>query len=220
MTATISRLNRPSSTATAGLLLGGEAERVEVGAGQPAAAGDPVGGLELVGHVDGPVVGPRVAQARAATLAPSGIRDIDSTPQAMPTSMVPAATRSCDQVRGLLARAALGVDRGGAGALGEPGVQPGAADHVVGLLAGLGDAAADDLLDQRRGRARRGAAPRAARSRAARRGARPASQPPRLPSGVRTASTITGLPMVPQKLEHVLVSRQAKPLPKRLPSSM
>ena len=52
-----------------------------------------------------------------------------------------------DQVRGLLARAALGVDRGGPGVLGEPGVQPGAADHVVGLLAGLGDAPADHLLD-------------------------------------------------------------------------
>ena len=37
-----------------GLLLRGEAERVEVGAGQAAAAGDPVGGLELVGHVDRP----------------------------------------------------------------------------------------------------------------------------------------------------------------------
>ena len=59
------------------------------------------------------------------------------------------------QVRGLLARAALGVDRGGAGALGEPGVQPGPADHVVGLLTGLGDAAADDLLDQLRVDARR-----------------------------------------------------------------
>ena len=53
-----------------------------------------------------------------------------------------------DQVGRLLARAALGVDDGAAGVLGEPGVQPGAAHHAVGLLAGLGHHAADDLLDQ------------------------------------------------------------------------
>ncbi len=60
-----------------------------------------------------------------------------------------------------------------AGVLGEPGVQPGRADHVVGLLAGLGDAAADDLVDQLRvdpgplGAAPAGLSP-AARPRAAR----------------------------------------------------
>ena len=76
------------------------------------------------------------------------MRDIASTPQAMPTSMVPAAIMSCDEVGALLAGAALRVDRGAAGVLREAGVQPGAADHVVGLLTGLGDAAADDLLDE------------------------------------------------------------------------
>ena len=77
------------------------------------------------------------------TLPPSGIRVIDSTPQAMPTSIVAGRDHVVHQVGGLLAGAALGVDRGGAGALGQSGVQPGPADHVVGLLAGLGDAAAD-----------------------------------------------------------------------------
>src|SRR5690606_14331679 len=36
------------------LVLGGEPEGVEVGAGQAAVVGDPVRGLELVGQVDGP----------------------------------------------------------------------------------------------------------------------------------------------------------------------
>ena len=132
-----------------GLLLRGQAERVEVGAGQPAAAGDPVGGLELVGHVDRPVVRARVARPRRDVgaerdaghrLDPAGDADVDGA----------GGDHVVHQVRGLLARAALGVDGGGAGALGEPGVQPGPADHVVGLLTGLGDAAADHLVDQLR----------------------------------------------------------------------
>jgi hypothetical protein len=51
------------------------------------------------------------------------------------------------QVGGLLARPALRVDRGCSGALREAGIEPGPADHVVRLLAGLRDAPADDLLD-------------------------------------------------------------------------
>ena len=132
-----------------GLLLGGQAERVEVGAGQPAATCDPVGGLELVGHVDRPVVRPRVTRAgrdvgaqRDARhrLDPAGDADVDGARR----------DHVVHEVRGLLARAALGVHGGGTGALGEPGVQPGPADHVVGLLTGLGDAAADHLVDQLR----------------------------------------------------------------------
>ena len=92
----------------------------------------------------------RGSPSPGGTLPPSGIRDIASTPQATPTSMLPAATMSCDEVGRLLAGAALGVDDGAAGVLGESLVEPGAAHHVVGLLAGLGDAAADDLLDQLR----------------------------------------------------------------------
>ena len=40
------------------------------------------------------------------------------------------------------------VDRRATGVPGETGVQPGPAHHVVGLLAGLRDAAADELLDR------------------------------------------------------------------------
>ena len=143
----ISRSKRPSSTAIAGLALRLEAPRLQVLAGEAAVAGDPVGALELVGHVDRPRLRPRVARTGrdvraqrdpAHRLHAAGDPDLDRA----------GLDHVVDQVRRLLAGAALGVDRGRAGGLGEPGVQPGAADHVVGLLAGLGDAAADDLLDQ------------------------------------------------------------------------
>ncbi len=49
-----------------------------------------------------------------------------------------------NQVVGLLGRAALAVDGGGGDLEGQAG-QPGGAGHVGGLLARLGDAAADDL---------------------------------------------------------------------------
>ena len=82
------------------------------------------------------------------TLPPSGTRDIDSMPQAMPALIASAAIMACHEMGGLLGRGALGVDHGRRGVVGQPGMHPGAADHVVGLLAGLGDAAADDLVDQ------------------------------------------------------------------------
>ncbi len=47
----------------------------------------------------------------------------------------------------LLRAAALAVDGGGAGGLGQPGVQPRLPGDVPALLAELGHAAADDLLD-------------------------------------------------------------------------
>jgi hypothetical protein len=53
-----------------------------------------------------------------------------------------------DHVGGLLARAALRVDDGAGGVLGETGVQPGAPHRAVGLLARLRDDAAHDLLDE------------------------------------------------------------------------
>ena len=81
-----------------------------------------------------------------------------------------------------------------AGPVRQAGVQPGGAGDVVRLLAGLGDAAADDLLDQCAGRCRSGRGARAARRRGVSAACRPDSQPPRLPIGVRTASTITGAP--------------------------
>ncbi len=52
-----------------------------------------------------------------------------------------------DQVVGLLAAAALAVDGRGADVLGQPRDEPAHPGDVVGLLAVLRDAAADDLLD-------------------------------------------------------------------------
>ena len=97
-----------------------------------------------------------------------------------------------DQVVGLLAAAALAVDRGGADVLGQAGSQPAVAGDVVGLLAGLRDAAADDLLDigRRRCRPSPPAAFWAAPSSSV--ACRPDSHPFRLPIGLRVASTMTG----------------------------
>ncbi len=80
-------------------------------------------------------------------LAPSPTRLIASIPQAMPMSMAPVAIRPGDQMVGLLGAAALAVDGGGADMLGQARGQPADPGDVVGLLAVLGDAAADELLD-------------------------------------------------------------------------
>ena len=61
--------------------------------------------------------------------------------------MAPAAIRPAIESVGLLAAAALAVHRHRADVLGQPGDQPAHAGDVVGLLAELRDAAADDLLD-------------------------------------------------------------------------
>ncbi|MCY1208633.1 hypothetical protein D9M72_202660 [compost metagenome] len=54
----------------------------------------------------------------------------------------------CREVQRLLRRAALAVDRGGGHRLGQARGQHRVARHVGGLLAGLADAAHDDVLDQ------------------------------------------------------------------------
>ena len=80
-------------------------------------------------------------------LAPSPTRLIASMPQAMPMSMAPVAIRPAIRWLACWRAAALAVDGGGADVLGQSRGQPGHPGDVVGLLAGLGDAAADDLLD-------------------------------------------------------------------------
>ncbi len=145
--AAISRLKRPSSTAARAFCCEARPKASRSSRVRPRFAGDPVGRLELVGHVDRPVVGPRVAgpgrhvgaqRDAGHRLDAAGDADLDG----------PGRDHVVDQVRRHLARAALGVDHGAAGVLGKSGVQPGAAHHAVGLLTGLGDAAADDLLDE------------------------------------------------------------------------
>src|SRR4029079_2389947 len=55
-----------------------------------------------------------------------------------------------DEMGGLLGRRTLRVDDRRSGVDREHGIQPGATDHVVRLLAGLRDAAADDFVDEGR----------------------------------------------------------------------
>ena len=129
-----------------GLLLGDQAEVVEVGAGEATATSDPLRGGELVGHVDVPRLGADPGAIRpgvgtqahpAHRLDAAGDPDVDG----------PGGDQTGDQVVGLLGAAALAVDGGRAGLLGQPGGQPGHPGDVVGLLAELGDAPADDLFD-------------------------------------------------------------------------
>ena len=80
---------------------------------------------------------------------------------------------------------------GAGGRVRQTRVQPGVAGDVVGLLARLGHAAADDLADDRRVEAGSFEQPGLGERRAARRGAGPARTPLRRPTGVRTASTMT-----------------------------
>ncbi len=101
----------------------------------------------------------------------------------------------------LLAGTALAVDRGGRDGLGEPGREDGVAGDVERLLARLGDAPADDVVDL--GRIDPGAATSSWSTVASRStGCTPLSAPPcfPFPDAVRTASTMTasgiGLPFV------------------------
>ena len=129
-----------------GLALRVEAELVDLLAGDAAPLGDPLGGGELVGQVDVPRRGPQDAavgagvgaQADAAhRLDAAGDADVDGARR----------DQAGDQPVGLLAAAALAVDRHRADVLRQPGDQPAHPGDVVGLLAELRDAAADDLLD-------------------------------------------------------------------------
>ncbi len=129
-----------------GAQLGFESERVDVLAGDPAALGDALGGLELVRHVDVPGLGPDCGAVRpgvgaqahpAHRLDPAGNADVDG----------PDRDQAGDQMVGLLAAAALAVDSGGADMIGKAGGQPRHSADVVGLLPELRHATADDLFD-------------------------------------------------------------------------
>ena len=151
---TTSRSKRPSRHARGGAHLRLEAEVVAVGAGDAPLVGDALGRLEL---------GRRTRTARSTTsgaggrgrcctATPSGTRLIDSTPHAIATSTTPAATSAaarlvacCDEPHWASTVVPATLDR-------EAGGEPRGASDVEGLLAGLGDAAADDLADGARGR--------------------------------------------------------------------
>lgn len=129
-----------------GPLLGQEPEVVEILASDAAAFGNPLGGGELIGHVDVPRGGADQRAVRAGVgaepdaahgLDTAGDADVDRAGRDQPG----------DQVVGLLGAAALAVDGGGTDLLGQAGGQPRHPGDVVRLLAVLGDAATDDLLD-------------------------------------------------------------------------
>ncbi len=128
-----------------GLALRVETELVDLLAGDAAALGDPLGGGELVGQVDVPrlgtddaAIGARIgAETDAAhRLDAAGDADVDGARR----------DQARDQPVGLLATAALAVDRHRADVLRKAGRQPAHPGDVVGLLAVLCDAAADDLF--------------------------------------------------------------------------
>ena len=108
--------------------------------------GDPLGRAELVGHVPGELL--RLRAARTV----EGIRsEADPAHRLDPTGDPGIDGIGTDQIGheviGLLRRSALTVDRGRRSLIGKPLAQPGRPGHVRCLLAGLGDTAADDLLD-------------------------------------------------------------------------
>ena len=129
-----------------GLALRVEPELVDLLAGDAAALGDPLGGGELVGQVDVPRRGPQDAAVRTGVGAQADAAhrldaardaDIDGT----------RGDQAGDEAVGLLAATALAVHGHRAHVLGQPGDEPPDAGDVVGLLAVLRHAAADDLFD-------------------------------------------------------------------------
>lgn len=91
----------------------------------------------------------RILDRSGPALAPRPGQLIASMPQAMPTSMAPVAISPAIRWLACWALPHLAVDGGGTDLLGQSGRQPGRPGDVVGLLAVLGDAAADGLLDER-----------------------------------------------------------------------
>jgi hypothetical protein len=129
-----------------GVLLRGQAERVDVLAGDAPSLGDPLGGGELIGQIDVPRRGPQDAAVGtrigaeadpAHRLDPARDADVDSTRR----------DQAGDEAVGLLAAAALAIHGHGANLLRQPGDEPAHPGDVVGLLAVLGHAATDDLFD-------------------------------------------------------------------------
>ncbi len=143
----------------------------------------------------------------AGTLAPSGIRDIASMPHAMPTSMVPAATMSWTRCADCWPEPHCASIAVAPVCWGSPAYSQ--ARRTMSLDCSPACVTQPPTTCSTRSGstpARRSTSAWTKPSSAA--GCTPASQPLRLPSGVRTASMMTGLPMPKgwhRKLERVLV---------------
>ena len=130
------------------LLLGCRAELVEVGAGESTTFGHTLGCAELaVGRIV-PRPGVVLVVAPAAT---GGGAEGDLGHLLHAAADRDAGTTGGDEAHGegvrLCARAALAVDRRRSRAVVDAHREPGVAGDVGGLLAGLGDAAAHELID-------------------------------------------------------------------------
>src|ERR1700722_15959819 len=129
-----------------GLALRVEPELVDLLAGDAAALGDPRGGGELIGQVDVPRGRAQDAAIRSGVGAQAdAAHRLDATRD--PDVNGPRGNQAGDEAVGLLAATALAVHGHGAHLLGQPGDEPPDAGDVVGLLAVLRHAAADDLFD-------------------------------------------------------------------------
>ena len=134
---------------------------------------------QAVGVTAGRLPGPNGVLPERAL--PIGTRLIDSTPPAITMSYAPADDPLRREVRRLLARAALPVDRGGRHRLGPARREHALPADVQRLLADLTDAAGDDVLDPAPGRGRCAAPVPSARRRAVRPGGRRTALPPACP---------------------------------------
>ena len=178
--------------------------------GEPPARGDELGADALVESSFGnsPPSGPRRSapapgpeRPPAPRPEPSGTRVIDSTPPATTTSYCPAMTMPAAKSNGLLRRPAGPVHRDAGHRVGPARRQHRVAPHLRRLVADLVDAPPDDVVD------RPGSMP--VRSTSARRtcaerstGWTSASDPFRLPIGVRTASTTTASGTIPPQVRY------------------
>ncbi len=134
-------------------LLGTQPEGVGGVAGDAPLVGDALGALELRGHLVAAEVGLRDRHAEPELLGGVGSdRDASHRLHTGRHGHVHRAGghQTGGQVGGLLARPALGVDRGGGGGQGQAGRQPGGAADVEGLLANLRHTPRHQLSDRGR----------------------------------------------------------------------
>ena len=134
---------------------------VNVGAGDAPPGGDPLGSLELVGHVQVEVLGAGTAVDEIGVGQVGGVAvagNVGAQPHlghVLHAARHPGIDRTGGDevghhVVGLLGGPALGVNGGGRHLIGEMLTEPRRAGHIRCLLAGLGHTATHHLTDRRR----------------------------------------------------------------------
>ena len=150
-TGTISPGKKPSSVLGRGALVRLQRERVHLLARDPPLVGEHLRDPELDAER---VVGVREEVGTERSDAAAGVRRHRRARHRLDAARDPDVVRAGDhalrdEVRRLLRRAALPVDARRRDAPRQSGRDPGVAGDVAALLARLGDAAADDVVDQR-----------------------------------------------------------------------